>query len=112
MGARSSPGNPCRGARAIKSKQARSILENQEREREIPCPEVGSFTMANRAEPIWSRTFLFLCSTQLLGYSHNALLTPTLPLYITHLGGSAFIVGLTLAAFSVTSMLIRPAIGY
>ena len=68
--------------------------------------------MANRAEPIWSRTFLFLCSTQLLGYSHNALLTPTLPLYITHLGGSAFIVGLTLAAFSVTSMLIRPAIGY
>lgn len=68
--------------------------------------------MADRAEPIWSRTFLFLCLTQLLGYSHNALLTPTLPLYITHLGGSAFIVGLTLAAFSVTSVLIRPAIGY
>jgi MFS family permease len=68
--------------------------------------------MASKAEPIWSRTFLFLCLTQLLGYSHNALLTPTLPLYITHLGGSAFVVGLTLAAFSVTSVLIRPAIGY
>jgi MFS family permease len=48
----------------------------------------------------------------LLGYAHNALLTPTIPLYVIHLGGSAFVVGLVLAAFAATSVLLRPLIGY
>lgn len=68
--------------------------------------------MASKAEPIWTLSFFLLCSTQLLGYAHNSMLTPTLPLYVTHLGGSAFLVGLTLAAFSVTSVFLRPLIGY
>jgi MFS family permease len=37
---------------------------------------------------------------------------PTLPLYVTHLGGSAFLVGLVLASFAVTSVLLRPLIGH
>jgi MFS family permease len=37
---------------------------------------------------------------------------PTLPLYVTHLGGSAFLVGLVIASFSVTSVLLRPFIGH
>ncbi|MBI2090584.1 MAG: MFS transporter [Deltaproteobacteria bacterium] len=40
------------------------------------------------------------------------MLTPTFPLYVTHLGGSPFVVGLVLASFAVTSVLFRPLIGY
>lgn len=65
-----------------------------------------------RTGSIWSQTFALLCLTQLLGYAHNALLTPTIPLYVTQLGGSPFMVGLVLAAFAATSVLLRPAIGY
>jgi MFS family permease len=64
-----------------------------------------------KAGSIWSQTFAFLCLAQLLAYAHNALLTPTLPLYVTHLGGSPFMVGLVLAVFAATSVVFRPAIG-
>ena len=47
----------------------------------------------NKPETIWTRTFVFLCLAEFLGYAHNALLTPTIPLYVTHLGGSPFLVG-------------------
>jgi MFS family permease len=53
-----------------------------------------------------------LCSAQFLGYAQHALLTPVLPLFVTHLGGSAFTVGLVLAAFAVTSVLVRPVVGH
>lgn len=65
-----------------------------------------------KSDSIWSQTFALLCLAQLLGYAHNALLTPTIPLYVTHLGGSAFAVGLVLAAFAATSVLLRPLSGY
>ena len=48
---------------------------------------------------------------QFLGYAPHYLLTPTFPLYVTHLGGSPFEVGLVLASFAVTSVLVRPLIG-
>jgi MFS family permease len=63
-------------------------------------------------DSIWSSTFALLCLTQLLGYAHNALLTPTIPLYVTYLGGSPLVVGLVLAAFAISSVLLRPLIGY
>lgn len=65
-----------------------------------------------KADSIWSRTFALLCLAQLLGYAHSTLLTPAIPLYVTHLGGSPFVVGLVLAAFATTSVLLRPLIGY
>ena len=64
-----------------------------------------------KLDSIWTQTFALLCLAQLLGYAHNALLTPTIPLYITHLGGSPFVVGLVLAAFAATSVVFRPVIG-
>jgi MFS family permease len=67
---------------------------------------------ATKSDSIWTRTFLLLCSAQFLGYAQHALLTPVLPLYVTHLGGSAFTVGLVLAAFAVTSVLVRPVVGH
>ena len=44
--------------------------------------------MASKTDPILTRSFSFLCLAQFLGYSHNGMLTPTLPLYVIHLGGS------------------------
>jgi MFS family permease len=65
-----------------------------------------------KPDSIWSQTFALLCLTQLLGYAHNALLTPTLPIYITQLGGSPLTVGFALASFAVTSVTLRPVIGH
>ncbi|HEX9878574.1 MAG TPA: MFS transporter [Candidatus Binatia bacterium] len=65
----------------------------------------------NPSEKIWTRAFVLLCLAEFLGYAHNALLTPTLPLYVTHLGSTPFWVGVVLAAFSVTSVFLRPLIG-
>ena len=59
----------------------------------------------------WTRTFILLSASQFLAYGHHAVLTPTLPLYLDHLGSSPFAVGLLLACFSATSVVIRPLVG-
>src|SRR3990172_7556163 len=61
---------------------------------------------------IWTRTFVFLCAVEFLGYAQHFVLQPTFPIYITHLGGSPFIVGLVIASFGVASVLSRPILGY
>lgn len=61
---------------------------------------------------IWTRAFALLCLAEFLGYAQHFVLQPTFPLYITHLGGSPFIVGLVIASFGVTSVISRPIIGY
>jgi MFS family permease len=64
------------------------------------------------SDSIWTPTFTLLCSAQFLGYAQHAVLTPVLPLYVTYLGGSAFMVGLVLAAFAATSVVVRPVVGH
>ncbi|MBI3062877.1 MAG: MFS transporter, partial [Deltaproteobacteria bacterium] len=66
----------------------------------------------SKAESIWSRAFALLCLAEFLGYAQHAVLQPTFPLYITHLGGSPFVVGLVIASFGVTSVISRPILGY
>jgi MFS family permease len=70
--------------------------------------------MANRQlESIWTRTFMLLCGAQFLGYAQHSVLTPILPLYVTQqLGGSPFIVGIVLACFAATSVIVRPLVGH
>jgi MFS family permease len=53
-----------------------------------------------------------LCIAQFLGYAQHSILQPTFPLYVTQLGGSAFMVGLVLGSFAVTSIILRPVIGH
>jgi MFS family permease len=60
---------------------------------------------------LWTRTFVLLCAAQALGFAHNGLLTPALPLYLSGIGSSEFTIGLVLAAFSLTSFLARPFLG-
>jgi MFS family permease len=66
----------------------------------------------NKRASLWTRAFTLLCLAEFLGYAQHFALQPALPLYITQLGGSPFIVGLVIAAFGVTSVLSRPIIGY
>ncbi len=66
----------------------------------------------DRPESIWTKTFILLCLAQFLGYSQHAMLAPSLPLYVTQLGGSPLIVGVVLACFAATSVFIRPLIGH
>ena len=65
-----------------------------------------------KPDSLWTRTFLLLCAAQFLGYAQNAKLAPILPLYVTQLGGSPFIVGMVLATFAATSVIIRPLVGH
>jgi len=65
-----------------------------------------------RSDTIWTPTFMLLCAAQLLGYAQHFMLAPVLPLYITQLGGSPFVVGLVLACFAVTSVVVRPLVGH
>ena len=66
------------------------------------------------AEPksILTRPFALLCFAEFLGYAQHAVLQPTFPLYITHLGGSPVSVGLVIASFGVMSVVSRPILGY
>ena len=70
------------------------------------------FVTSDKRESIWSRAFALLCLAEFLGYAQHFILQPTFPLYITHLGGSPFVVGLVIASFGVTSVISRPIIGY
>jgi MFS family permease len=60
---------------------------------------------------LMTREFMLLCTATAFGYAHHALLTPILPLFIKKQGGTASLVGLVTAAFSVTSFVLRPFIG-
>ena len=68
--------------------------------------------VTDKADSIWTRAFALLSLAQFLGYAQHFMLAPVLPLYVTDLGGSAFVVGLVLASFAVTSVVIRPLVGH
>lgn len=64
------------------------------------------------SDTIWTRTFALLCLAQVFGYAQHFMLQPALPLYVTQLGGTPFTVGLVLASFAVTSVIVRPLMGH
>ena len=66
----------------------------------------------SREAPLWTRAFVLLCIVQFLGYAQHFVLQPTLPIYVTHLGATPFVVGLVMASFAATSMILRPLVGY
>src|ERR1044071_5196668 len=64
----------------------------------------------SNSDSIWTRTFLLLCAAQFLGYAQHSMLNPILPLYVTQLGGSPFVVGMVLASFAAMSVIVRPLV--
>ena len=61
--------------------------------------------------PIFTRPFALLCLAMFLGYANQWIFMPAIPLYVDSLGGSAFVAGLALLAFSVPSFTVRPFVG-
>lgn len=59
-----------------------------------------------------TRQFSLLCVAIFVTFAHQALLTPTIPLYVKSLGGSASEAGLALFAFALPSFVVRPIMGY
>ena len=74
----------------------------------ITSTDTNTMTASNT---LWTKTFMLLCAAQLLGYAQHFMLAPVLPLYVTQLGGSPFVVGVVLACFAVSSVLVRPLAG-
>ena len=72
--------------------------------KEIPAPE-------SAARSLFTRPFVLLCVAMVLGYGNQWVMTPVIPLYVHELGGSAFVAGLALLAFSVPSFTVRPFVG-
>ncbi|HXG37115.1 MAG TPA: MFS transporter, partial [Dehalococcoidia bacterium] len=68
--------------------------------------------MSELQQRLSSRAFALLCLSVFLAYSHQAFLTPTVPLYVTDLGGSTLMAGLVLLSFSIPSFTFRPLVGY
>lgn len=78
-----------------------------------PMPSPSSISLdSEKAQSLWTPAFVLLCLAQFLGYAQHFILQPTLPIYITGLGGTPFIVGVVMASFAITSMLLRPLVGY
>lgn len=67
---------------------------------------------AKTAASLATKPFVLLCLTMFLGYANYWIITPLMALYVGHLGGSAFVAGLALLAFSAPSVLFRPFIGH
>jgi len=65
---------------------------------------------ATQSDSLWTRAFVMLCIVQFLGYAQHFVLQPTIPIYVTHLGASPFVVGLMMASFAAISMLLRPLV--
>jgi MFS family permease len=66
---------------------------------------------AEASAPLATRSFVVLCCAMFLGYANHWMLTPVIPLYVDALGGSAFVAGLALLAFSIPSFVVRPFVG-
>ncbi len=67
---------------------------------------------ALKPDAVFTSTAAALWIVTFLGYGHQGLLQPILPLYLKQLGGSELLIGFALAAFSLTSFSLRPAIGF
>ena len=61
--------------------------------------------------PLITKPFLLLCAAMFLGYANQWVVTPAIPLYVDDMGGSAFVAGLALLAFSLPSFTVRPFVG-
>lgn len=67
--------------------------------------------MVKSSAKLWSRSFIFLTIANALLFMVFEMMLPTLPLFVTTLGGSAMQIGLVTGSFTITAILIRPFAG-
>ncbi|MDI6812175.1 MAG: MFS transporter [Desulfitobacteriaceae bacterium] len=67
---------------------------------------------SNAALPkLWTRDFILIALINLIIFLGFQMLMPTLPFFVTYLGGSNAAAGLVIGVFAVSSVLIRPFAG-
>ncbi len=69
--------------------------------------EKGYLEMPNKFR-LNSRNFVFVCLANFLYFGSFYLLIPTLPQYVTQLGGLASQIGIVMGVFTLASVLVRP----
>lgn len=75
-----------------------------------PGPPEGS--PGAKVKGLWSRSFLLLVSSAVLAFGNIYVLVPTLPTYVEKLGGDHTVLGVAMALFNVTALLVRPWSGW
>jgi len=68
-------------------------------------------THADAPARLYSGPLVALLAVTFLGFLHNLLLQPVLPLLVLDRGGDATLVGIVVAAFSIPSVVMRPVFG-
>ncbi|MZP30518.1 MFS transporter [Heliobacterium undosum] len=65
------------------------------------------------AAPLWTKSFIFICLTNLFMFTSFYFLLPTLPVFVTSgLGGDESSVGYIIGILSLTAVMVRPLSGY
>jgi len=67
---------------------------------------------ATNSELLWSRDFILITAISLFTMIGFQMLLPTLPVYAIKLGGTSASAGLVIGIFTLSSVLIRPFVGY
>lgn len=60
---------------------------------------------------LWTRNFIFICLSNLAVLANIHSIMPTIPLYVSHIGGNEKVVGFVVGIFTITAMLTRPVAG-
>ncbi len=68
-------------------------------------------TAAPSSTTLATKPFILLCLAIALGYANHWVMVPVIPLYVHDLGGSVFVAGLAMLAFSAPSFIVRPFLG-
>lgn len=62
-------------------------------------------------EKLWTKPFIFMTFGMLVLFTGFYLLLPTMPLFITNMGGTESQVGLVAGVFTLTAVVLRPVVG-
>ncbi|MFD2370630.1 MFS transporter [Brevibacillus sp. GCM10020057] len=65
----------------------------------------------NEGQSLWTKNFVILALSNFMLFVAFQMLVPTMPVYITKLGGDQLAVGLVVSLFTVSALLVRPVTG-
>ncbi len=63
-------------------------------------------------EKIWTKDFILICIANLFIFLAFQITLPTIPLFVTHLGGNEQFIGFIIGVFTFSALLIRPFAGH
>lgn len=62
-------------------------------------------------DKIWTRDFVLICVANFFIFLGFQMTLPTIPLFVTHLGGSERLIGVVVGIFTFSALLLRPLAG-